>query len=156
MTGDVRVDPGIGGVRRTAGLAAVVGAGLALIVALVFSVEALVFQFTTAEAVGEIVAVQPVTHPSGHVRADRHVVVVEYPDRNGQFRRFDQEVDGKAPVKGEEIAVRYRMGPPVQARVANAWWLWRPASIAGAVALVLGLVAEEALRNRRQPLSMRG
>lgn len=138
------------GVRRVAGLAAAAAAGLALIVALVFSVQALMFQFSTAEAVGEIVAVDPVVDGSGRPRLDRHVVVVEYPDRNGQFRRFDQEVEGEAPAKGAEIDVRYRMGPPVEARVANAWWLWRPASVAGAIALMLALVAEECLRTRRR------
>lgn len=144
------------GVRRAFGLAAAAGAGLALIVALVFSVQALVFQFSTSEAVGEIVAVEPVFDAAGQPRRDRHVVVVEYPDRNGQFRRFDQEVEGSAPEKGEEIAVRYRMGPPVEGRVANAWWQWRPASIAGGVSLVLALIAEEMLRSRPRSSAVRG
>lgn len=156
MTGEWRVDPEIRGVRRALGFATAAGAALAAIVALVFSVQALVFQLSTAEAVGEIVAVAPVFDAAGEPRVDRQVVVVEYPDRNGQFRRFDQEVEGGPPEKGAEIVVRYRMGPPVEARVENGWWLWRPASIAGGVALLLALAAEEGLRNRRRPSSVRG
>ncbi|WP_432558654.1 DUF3592 domain-containing protein [Granulicoccus sp. GXG6511] len=145
-----RADFGVRGVRRLLGLGAAAGAGLALIVALVLSVQALMFEFTTAEAIGEVVAVQPVPAGTDQSRRDRHGVTVEYPDRNGQFRRFDDVVGGTAPEKGGEITVRYRMGPPVEARVENRWWLWRPATIAGGVGLVLALFAEEWLRNRRR------
>lgn len=135
-------------VRRFAGLIALAGAGLALVIGLVFAIQSLMFQVSAAEAAGEVVAVQPVLDAAGRPQIDRHLVVVEFPDRNGQSRRFDAEVEGQAPEKGAEVPVRYRMGPPVDARLANYWLLWRPATIAGAGALGLGLVAEELLRRR--------
>lgn len=150
LAGGADVHESVRGARRTAGRTVGLGAALALLVGLVLSIQAAVFHFSTAEAVGEVVAVEAVRDAAGEVREDRHAVVVEYPDRNGQFRRFDQEVEGTAPEKGAEIGVRYRMGPPVEARIANAWWLWRPASVAGAIALILGLAAEELLRQRRR------
>lgn len=142
-------DFGVRGIRRLAGLLLAALATAALAVALVFAVLNLTFQLTTSEAVGEVVAVNPVPEHARTIAAT-HEVVVEYPDRNGQFRRFDELVRGVAPTKGDDITVRYRMGPPVEARVANYWWIWRPATIAGAVALVLALGAEELLRNRRR------
>ncbi|MDO5682001.1 MAG: hypothetical protein Q4G46_04135 [Propionibacteriaceae bacterium] len=154
MTGRVAPRPwlAVRGVRRLIGLVAAGAALVALIVTLVLAAQALYFQVTSAEAVGEVVAVHPVVDDEGTPRADRTAVVVEYPDRNGQFRRFDEQVTGNAPVKGAEVAVHYRMGPPVVARMANPWWLWRPASISSALFLGLALVAEEALRLRRRPV----
>lgn len=123
-----------------------------LLISLVLASMSLVFLATTVEAVGVVVAVRPDSGATAGqpVRAVRPLLVVEYPDRNGQFRRFDEKVRGEAPAKGAEIAVRYRMGPPVEARIANYWTIWEPATIAGAVGLGLGLVAEELLRNRRR------
>ncbi|MDO5501244.1 MAG: DUF3592 domain-containing protein [Propionibacteriaceae bacterium] len=141
---------GIRGPRRTIGWALAVLAGAAFLVAIVLAVINGVLLVATAEAVGEVVAVEPVTDAAGQPRSERHRLVVEYPDRNGQFRRFDEQTRGVAPAKGDEVPVRYRMGPPVEARVANPWWIWRPATFAGATALGLGLVAEELLRNRRR------
>jgi len=140
----------VGGVRRLGGLVAAATAAVAVVVSVVFAVQALAFQWTTAEAVGEVVAVHPVPDDAGAPQPDKHVVVVEYPDRNGQFRRFDQQITGTAPEKNAELFVRYRMGPPVEARLANLWWLWRPATIASGGALIAAMAAEEALRNRRR------
>ena len=137
-------------VRRVVGVASVGGALLAALVAVVFSVQALVFQISTAEAVGEVVAVEPAHTEVGDIQEGRHHVVVEFPDRNGQFRRFDELLSWPVPVKGAQIDVRYRMGPPVDARVWNVWRLWQPATLAGGVALGLGLVGEELLRSRRR------
>lgn len=143
-------DIGVRGFRRLAGLVLAALATVAMAVALVLAGFNLTFQLTTSEAVGEVVAVSTVPEQAG-VIAPTHEVVVEYPDRNGQSRRFDELVRGVAPTKGDEVPVRYRMGPPVEARVANYWWIWRPATTAGAVALALALGAEELLRNRRRP-----
>lgn len=136
------------GPRRVVGLGAAVLALAALLLALGFSVANLVFQFTTIEAVGEVVAIQPAQAGAGQAQPDRHAVVIEYADRNGQVRRFDEVVSGDAPRRGDELAVRYSARPPVEARIANYWWIWRDATIAGAIALGLGLCAEEALRVR--------
>lgn len=143
-------DFGVRGFRRLAGLVAAALAAIALLVGIVFASMNLAFQLTATEAVGEVVAVTPVRTEAGEPRPGEHVLTVEYPDRNGQFRRFDERVRGEAPAKNDEIAVHYRMGPPVEARIANYWWIWRSATLAGSVALGLGLVAEELLRNRRR------
>lgn len=136
------------GPRRVIGLGAAALALAALLAALGFSVANLVFQFSTIEAVGEVVAIRPGQDEAGQARPDRHTVVVEYADRNGQVRRFDETISGEAPGRGDELAVRYSARPPVEARIANYWWIWREATVAGAAALLLGLGAEEALRVR--------
>ncbi|WP_425308108.1 DUF3592 domain-containing protein [Ammonicoccus fulvus] len=143
------------GPRRVIGLGAAALALAALLTALGFSVANLVFQFSTIEAVGEVVAVRPGQDEAGQARPDRHAVVIEYADRNGQVRRFDETVAGDAPRRGDELAVRYSARPPVQARIANYWWIWREATLAGAIALVLGLGAEEALRVRSRTAAPR-
>lgn len=136
------------GPRRVVGLGAAALALAALLAALGFSVANLVFQVTTIEAVGEVVAVQPGQDEGGQPQPDRHALVIEYADRNGQVRRFDETVSGEAPRRGDELVVRYSSRPPVEARIANYWWIWREATVAGAAALLLGLGAEEALRVR--------
>lgn len=142
------------GPRRVIGLAAAALALGALLAALGFSVANLTAQLGSIEAVGEVVATQPEIDAAGRPNSDRpssdrQVVVIEYADRNGQVRRFDEAVSGSALHRGDELTVRYSAKPPVEAWIANYWWIWREATVAGAAALGCGLIAEEALRTRR-------
>jgi hypothetical protein len=144
-------DFGVRGPRRVIGLLAALGAVLALIVALAFATSNLAFLLTTQGGIGEIVAVDPVLGEDGAPVEGHYRLEVEFPDRNGQFRRFNEEIgEVETPEAGDEIAVRYRPHPPVDARIDQPWWIWRSATIAGGVALGLGVVTEELLRNRRR------
>ena len=134
-----------------AGQVAAAGAVIALMVALAYAVGNLVFYLTTQDVIGEVIAVEPVKDRDGRPIPDSYLVEAEFPDRNGQFRRFDEEIHAfEVPEEGDEIPIRYRPRPPVQARVDQPWWIWRDATIVGGVALGLGVVAEELLRNRRR------
>lgn len=144
-------DFGVRGPRRVIGLLAAAGAAIALLVALVLATGNLVFLVTTQGVIGEMVAVDPVIAADGVPVEGRYHVVVEFPDRHGQFRRFDEEIRAlEVPEQGDEVAVRYRPQPPVEARIDQPWWIWRDATIGGGVALALGVLAEELLRNRRR------
>lgn len=144
-------DFGVRGPKRVVGLLAAAGAVLALVVALTFAAGNLAFLLTTQGVIGEVVAVDPVTGQDGVPVEGQYRLEVEFPDRNGQFRRFDEDIRAlETPEVGDEIAVRYRPQPPIEARIDQPWWIWRDATIAGGVALGLGVVAEELLRNRRR------
>lgn len=144
-------DFGVRGPRRVIGLLAAASAVIALLVALTFATANLGFLVTTQGVIGEVVAVDPVTSQDGVPVEGQYRIEVEFPDRNGQFRRFDEDIRALAtPKVGDEIAVRYRPQPPIDARIDQPWWIWRDATIAGGVALGLGVIAEELLRNRRR------
>lgn len=141
---------GVRGPRRLIGRITAALAGAAVLVALVLSVGNAMFWNQTLTATGEVVAVDPAVDGQGSHIAGSWMVVIEYPDRNGQFRRFDEVVGGDPPESGDEIAVRYRPTPPIEARIDNPWWIWRDVTIWGGIAIGLGVVAEELLRNRRR------
>lgn len=144
-------DFGVRGPRRVIGLLAAAGAVAALVVMLVLATGNLVFLMATQGVIGEIVAVDRVIGAEGVPVEGHYRLEVEFPDRNGQFRRFDEDIGAlETPTVGDEIAVRYRPQPPIEARIDQPWWIWRDATIAGGVALGLGVVAEELLRNRRR------
>jgi hypothetical protein len=144
-------DFGVRGARRMLGLLTAALAAVALLGALAYSVGNLLFLASTQSVIGEVVAVAEVRRDDGVPVEGRWRVVVEFPDRNGQFRRFEEEVRPiEAPRNGDEVAVLYQPQPPIEARINNPWWLWRDAAIWGGIALGLGVVAEELLRNRRR------
>lgn len=149
-------DLGVRGPRRVLGLLTGALAVVVLLVALVVSAGNLMFWASTQSVIGEVVAVETVQDADGVPVQGRWRVVVEYPDRNGQFRRFDEEVRAVEVLEqGDEVAVRYRPRPPIEARIDNQWWIWRDATILGGVSLGLGVLAEELLRSRRRPSEMR-
>lgn len=142
---------GVRGPRRLIGRIIAALAGVAVVVGLVLSVGNTTFMSQTLAATGEIVAADPALNDQGTAIEDRWVVVIEYPDRNGQFRRFDEVIrSDPPPERGDEIAVRYRPSPPIEARIDNPWGLWRDVTLCGGIAIGLGVVAEELLRNRRR------
>ena len=124
---------------------------MCVLVAGYFAVNNLIFQFTAREAAGEVVALETARTPDGQVRVPvEYQAVIEFPDFNGQFRRFtDGSTTGEPPAIGSDVMVLYNPNRPSEAKMANYLLIWRAAINAGVGALAAGILAEELLRGSR-------
>lgn len=137
--------------RRTAGFLFAAVAIACVLIAGFFSVNNLIFQLTANQAAGQVVALETARTPEGQVRVPvEYQAVIEFPDRNGQFRRFtDGSTTGEPPAIGSDVTVLYNPKKPSQAKMANYLLIWRAAINAGVGALIAGILAEELLRGSR-------
>ncbi|WP_026926553.1 DUF3592 domain-containing protein [Granulicoccus phenolivorans] len=134
--------------RRVAGLIAGVLAVAMFGVGIVFTVNVLGFLIGSVGATGEVVAVETVRTPDGR---EQPQVVVEYPDRNGLFRRVTAESPSEPPPEvGTDLGVLYDPDRPSEAVINDPSQLWRGVVASGSLAFVLGVLAEELLRGSRR------
>lgn len=148
------------GLRRrlgcvVAGLAIALGA-----VAVGLAASMAVWTLRAGEATGEVVALDAVRGPSGEVRVPaEYRAVIEFPDHNGQFRRFDDPSTTRNPPPiGSEVKVLFDRRRPAKARIENHLLLYGDAITAGVWSLAIGVAAEELLRGaqRERPTCRRG
>lgn len=134
--------------RRIAGLTAAALAVAMFAVGIYFTVNVLGFLMGSVGATGEVVAVETGRTPEGR---EQTMVVVEYPDRNGQFRRVTAESPSELPPEvGTDLGVLYDPQRPSEAVINDPSQLWRGVVASGSIAVVLGILAEELLRGSRR------
>lgn len=138
------------GVRRVVGSVIAISAVLLMLVTLFLTISNVVLQLTSLKTTGEVVALETVRGSDGQVRVPvQYQTVIEFPDNNGQFRRFiDVASTGSPPAIGEDVGVLFNPQNPAEARWADYSLIWRGAVAFGVAALVFGIVAEELLRRR--------
>lgn len=107
------------------------------------------FVATAGRASGEVIGHEPDLDPkTGQPRPGVHLKV-EFPDRNGQFRRFTERavVTGSDITGvGGEVSVIYDKKRPANARVLDYLGLFGYAAHLGIASLIAGVAAEELLR----------
>lgn len=126
-------------------------------VALGLAASTAVWTLGAGEATGEVVALDAMRDASGEVRVPaEYRAVIEFPDHNGQFRRFDDPSTTRNPPPiGSEVKVLYDRRRPAKARIEDHLLLYGDAITAGVWALGIGVVAEELLRGAQRHRSPR-
>lgn len=137
--------------RRRIGWACAAVAAVLAAVAIGLAVSTLVYSMRSGEANGEVIALEEVRDEAGQVKAPaEYRLVIEYPDHNGQFRRFTEATTTtEPPAIGSEVKVLFDRRRPANARLEDLELLYHPAVVAGAWALGIGVVAEGLVRGAR-------
>ncbi|GAB3713253.1 DUF3592 domain-containing protein [Mariniluteicoccus flavus] len=122
-------------------------------VSLFFAVTTLVFALRSGQATGEVIALETARDAQGQVKVPvEYQAVIEFPDHNGQFRRFtDASTTTTPPAIGSEVKVLFDRKRPSKARMEDMSLMYREALTAGVWALAIGIVAEELVRGARRP-----